>query len=112
MGQTSLGVDENIAALLSYVLGWISGLIVLLVEKENAFVRFHAMQSIITFGALTILSMLLSSLFIFFIFLLPLVNLGGLVLWIFLMVKAYQGQLFKLPVVGDMAQDWAKKIDI
>ena len=112
MAQKSLGVDENIAALLTYVLGWISGLVVILVEKENVFVRFHAMQSIIVFGALTILNVLLSNVLMFFLFLVPLVNLVAVVLWILLMVKAYQGQKYKLPVVGDMAQEWAGKIEL
>lgn len=112
MANKSLGVDENIAALLAYVLGWISGLVVILVEKDNAFVRFHAMQSIITFGALTILNALLGSVLVFFVFLLPLVSLAAVVLWILLIVKAYQGQRFKLPVVGDMAEEWAGKIDL
>ncbi len=112
MVQKSMGVDENVAGLLAYVLGWISGLVIVLVEKDNAFVRFHAMQSIITFGALTLLSILFGSLFVVFVFIIPFLNLAALVLWILLMVKAYQGQKFKLPVIGDMAEEWAGKVDL
>ena len=60
MEKTSTGLDENIAGLLCYVLGWISGLVFILIEKENKFVRFHAIQSIIVFGAITVASFILS----------------------------------------------------
>lgn len=112
MGQKSMGVDQNIAGLLAYALGWISGLIVILVEKTNDFVRFHAMQSILTFGALTVLNLLLGTVLGFFLFLIPFLNLLGVVLWILLMVKAYQGERYKLPVIGDLAEEWSRKVDL
>ena len=52
MSDTSSGLTENVAGLLCYVLGWITGVIFLLIESENKFVRYHAMQSIVVFGAL------------------------------------------------------------
>jgi uncharacterized membrane protein len=110
MAKTSLGLDSNISALLCYVLGWISGLIIILIEKNDANVRFHAMQSIITFGGLTLLSILLASVLFFLGFLIPLINLIGIVLWILLMVKAYQGEKFMLPIIGEMAEEWSKKV--
>ena len=102
--KSSTGLDENVAGLLSYLLGFITGLIFFLIEKDSKFVKFHAMQSIVTFGGLMVISIVLS--FIPFIqcfapFIVPLV---GLVLWILLMVKAYQGERFKLPVIGDFAE--------
>ena len=102
--KTSSGMNQNVAGLLCYVAGWITGLIFFLTEKENKFVRFHAMQSIITFGGLTVLFMVLG--FIPFIgwALLPVLGLVQLVLWILLMVKAFQGEHFKLPIIGDMAE--------
>ena len=109
MKDTSLGLDKNITALLSYLVGWISGLIILLLEKDNAYVRFHAMQSIIVFGGLTLLSILLGTMLIFFVFLIPLLNVAGVVLWILLMVKAYRGMYFKLPIVGDLAENWSQQ---
>lgn len=112
MSDTSLGLNKNITALLSYLVGWISGLVILLLEKDNAYVRFHAMQSIVVFGGLTLLSILLGTMLIFFVFLIPLLNLVGIVLWILLMVKAYQGVYFKLPVVGDLAEKWAHQFRI
>ena len=102
--KTSTGMNQNVAGLLCYLAGWITGLIFFLIEKENRFVRFHAMQSIITFGSLTVLFMILG--FIPFVgwMLMPILAILQLVLWIVLMVKAYQGQLFKLPMIGDMAE--------
>ena len=109
MTKTSLGLDRNVSALLAYVLGWVSGLVIILIEKEDDFVRFHAMQSIVTFGALTVLSILFGTMFMFFGFIGPLIHVAGIALWILLMVKAYQGKKFMLPVVGEMAEQWAKK---
>jgi uncharacterized membrane protein len=102
--KTSSGMDQNVAGLLCYVAGWITGLIFFLIEKENRFVRFHAMQSIITFGGLTVLSIALGMIPFVNLVMLPILGILQLILWIVLMVKAYQGQLFKLPVIGDMAE--------
>ncbi len=55
MDKTSTGLTENVAGLLCYVLGWVSGFVFILTEQENKFVRFHAMQSIISFGTITII---------------------------------------------------------
>jgi len=121
LGKTSTGMQANIAALLSYVLGWITGLVFFLIEKENKFVRFHAMQSIIVFGGLTVLQIvigifigLLNVIHLYFLssvfaLLYPVLGLAWLVLWILLMVKAYQGEKFKLPVVGDIAEKQIEK---
>ena len=103
-GKTSMGLEPNLAGLLCYVLGWVTGVIFFILEKENKFVRFHAMQSIVTFGALTLVNIILS--FIPFIgwILGLLISLLGLILWIILMIKAYQGQRYKLPWAGDFAE--------
>lgn len=102
--KTAAGINQNVAGLLCYLAGWITGLVFFLIEKENKFVRFHAMQSIITFGALTVLFMVLG--FIPFVggIIMPFLGLAQLVLWILLMVKAYNGVYFKLPVIGDLAE--------
>lgn len=102
--KTSTGMNQNVAGLLCYLAGWITGLIFFLIEKENKFVRFHAMQSIITFGSLTVLFMVLGFIPIVGWMLMPILAILQLILWILLMVKAYQGQLFKLPMIGDMAE--------
>ena len=109
LGKCSINMQPNLAALLSYLLGFVSGLIFYLIEKDNKFVRFHAMQSIVVFGVLFVLHFVT----IFVLFFMPwafryfismIISFGGLILWIVLMVKAYQGEYFKLPIAGDIAE--------
>lgn len=106
--KTSLGIEENIAGALSYVLGFISGAFFYLIEKKNKFVRFHALQSILIFGLLWILNYVLISgiFFLGFISTLisPLISVASFVLWLFLMFKAYKGEKYKLPVIGEYAE--------
>jgi len=105
MGKTSLGLEENIEGLLCYVLGWLTGIIFVVLEKENKFVRFHAFQSIATFLILMVAGWIARSLgFIFAIFGV-LIGILTFILWIILMWKAYKGEMYKLPIVGD----WAEK---
>jgi uncharacterized membrane protein len=106
MEKTSSGLEANVAGLLCYVLGWVSGLVFILIEKENKFVRFHAMQSIIVFGALTVANFILSWIPVIGGFLVWVIGLLGLVLWIVLMIKAYQGATYKLPWAGNLAEKW------
>jgi len=103
MAKTSTGLEENVAGLLCYVLGWVSGLVFILIEKENKFVRFHAMQSIIVFGVLTVARIILAWIPIIGWILGIIIGIGAFVLWIILMIKAYQGEEFKLPIVADIA---------
>lgn len=105
MSKTSTGLDNNVAAGLCYVFGWLSGLIFLLIEKEDKDVRFHAMQSVIVFGGLTLLNIVLS-ISLIGIPLIPLLGVIGLVLWILLMIKGFQGERYKLPYAGDQAEKW------
>lgn len=107
MTKTSMNLEENIACLLCYLGVWITGLIFYLLEKENKNVKFHAMQSILTFLPLFILSAIVQALGWF----IPVIWFLGwifwvltLVLWIVLMIKAYQGEKFKVPIVGDIAE--------
>ncbi|MFH1662397.1 MAG: hypothetical protein ABH934_00510 [Chloroflexota bacterium] len=105
MTKTSTGLEENVAGLLCYVAFWVSGLIFLLIETENKFVRFHAVQSIIVFGDLFILGMLF-----FWIPFIGWIVWGFLfALWVVLMYKAYQGTMYKLPIAGDLAEKWSSK---
>ena len=107
MAKTATDLDENIAGLLCYVLGWISGIVFVILEPKNKFVRFHAIQSIIVFGAISVAFAILSWLpFIGFVFF-WILWVCWLILWIVLMLKAYQGKKYKLPVSGDLAQKWA-----
>ena len=104
MAKTSTGLDENIAGLLCYVLGWVSGLVFFLIEKENKFVRFHALQSIIVFGVLFLAGLIISWIPIIGGVIGSLISVLALVLWIVLMIKAYQGEKFKLPWAGNLAE--------
>ncbi len=121
--KSSTGLDENIAALLSYIFGWVSGLVFFLMEKDSKLVRFHAMQSIlfcvvaavlgIALWVLTFLFLLVGAMlpdimgsllallgtFIWLIF-----SIAFLIAWVLCLVRAYQREFFKLPVIGNMAE--------
>ena len=105
MAKTSTGLEENVAGLLCYVLGWVSGLVFLLIETKSRFVRFHAIQSIIVSGFLFALGM--------FFFWAPFIGwiASGVffALWIVLMYKAYQGTMYKIIIAGDLADKWSAK---
>ena len=114
MEKTSSGLSQNLAGALTYLFGAVTGILFLLIEKENRFVRFHAMQSTILFGGYFVLSLiagLASSIsafaYIWLIVSLPLAILI-FVLWIYLMYQAYQGREYKLPVVGELAEKQLK----
>ena len=104
--KTSTGLDANLAAALSYLVGFVTGAIFLVMEKENRFVRFHAMQSTLLFAGIVLLDILLQivpivgALMVVF-FVIP----ASAILWLLLMFKAYQGEEFKLPVIGRIAAD-------
>jgi len=131
--KSGSGLEPNIAAALSYI--WIVGVIFYLLEKENRFIRFHAMQSILFGIANTVLMMVL----VVVAMILTFISIGtsaaiggaigslvGLLVWliwmlfwliamalfvglIFAAVKAYQGQMFKLPIIGNMAEKIVNK---
>lgn len=104
-GGSSTGLDRNLAAALSYLLGFITGIVFLLIEKNDKFVRFHAMQSTLVFLAIMVLNVAVNVLpvigWMFSVFIIwPL----SVALWLVLMFKAFQGEHFKLPYFGDMAE--------
>ena len=128
IAKSSTGMDENLAALLSYVFGWISGLVFFLIEKDSRLVRFHAMQSLllsaagailfIAFWILSVLSIVIASqisgLLSFLVNLIVglvafVIGIGFLVGVIMCLIKAYQGQYFKLPVIGNFAEKFSAK---
>lgn len=109
-GPTSLNLAPNISAALSYVFGWITGLIFLVAERRNRFVRFHAMQSILVFIALTIIWTVAKILFALPLIggllgcvLAPLLGIASFLVWAGLIVMAFLGRDVRLPVLGDMA---------
>lgn len=88
-------MKPNVAGALTYLLGFVTGVIFFLISKDK-FVRFHALQSIMLFVGLTVLN--------YIPFLNVIVGIVALILWLVLMFKAYQGEKFKLPVIGDIAE--------
>ena len=115
---TNSGLDQNLAAMLSYVLGWVTGIVFLLIDKRP-FVRFHAAQSIVVFGGLFIIRIVLAfaldstyffgfgvlHLLLYFLF-----GMLAFVLWIVLMIQAYQGKTLRLPVAAGIADSIAGKV--
>ncbi|MYL50552.1 DUF4870 domain-containing protein [Halobacillus litoralis] len=108
--KSSTGLEENVGGLLAYLLGFISGIVFLLIEKENEFIRFHAMQSVILFGFFFVFGFVVNLIPIFGLFVSLLMAPVTLVLWIVLMVKAYQGEKYHLPVTGKMAEEQLQKM--
>ena len=117
------GLSENAAATLSYVLGWLTGIIFYLIDRRP-YVRFHAAQSIVTFGGLHIIRAIVAMMFGLGwwgggygfghfggfgvgVGLLALLSLLTFVLWIICMIKAYQGERFMVPIAGDIAANLA-----
>jgi uncharacterized membrane protein len=124
---TQSGLSENAAATLSYVLGWITGIIFFLIDRRP-YVRFHAAQSIVTFGGLHIIRLVLGMVFgVGWLFgmnhgfsggapwgtfgvgiaLLAIIGFVSFILWIVCMIKAYQGERFMVPIAGDIAVNLA-----
>jgi uncharacterized membrane protein len=122
-GKTALGLDANVGALLCYLpvclVSLIYSIIVIVSDKENRFVRFHAFQSLLLTGiylvvviAISILSVLISALVSgtlgsLFSLLSFVVVIGFIAAMVFGCIKGYQGQMFKFPVIGDMAEKWS-----
>lgn len=103
--KTTLGLSENIAAVLCYAFGWLGGFLFLILEKENKVIRFHALQSLATFLTLFILSIVAG--FIPFLgwVIAILVTPISIFLWFLLMYKAYLGEKYKLPLIGNWVED-------
>ncbi len=92
--------NQNIMGAVAYLLGFVTGIVLLLTEKENKFIRFHAMQSTVVFGVIFIVSLVPVVGWVVGFILAPV----SFILWLVLMYKAYQGEMFKLPMVGDLAE--------
>lgn len=127
-GKSSTGLDENLAALLSYIFGWISGLVFFLLEKDSRLVRFHAMQSILLNATALVVGIALWVVWVFGVIIFATVSdtlgsivglLLGLLVFVFwigmliavvmCLIKAYQKQFFKLPVLGNFAEKFSQK---
>jgi len=109
LGKTTTGIEANVSALLCYLGGFITGIIFYIIEKDNKFVRFHAVQSIAVFGGLFVFNvacgMVLPGIMRGIISML--VGVLSVVLWVVLMAKSYRGEKYKLPIAGDIAEKHA-----
>ena len=121
-GKTALGLDTNVGGLLTYLpicgVSLIYSIIVLVTEKDNKFMRFHAFQSLLLMVLIVVLSVAISVISIVFAFVsTTLATLVGLLFWvpflafialaIFMCIKAYNGEKTKLPIIGNLAEGWA-----
>jgi len=115
------GLADNVAGALCYSLWWLTGIIFLVIDKRHS-VRFHAAQSIVVFGMITVLYWIIGAMFATSIMwgglgagwtfgytLFMLVRLVALVVWILLMFKAYQGEQFRVPIAANIADSLVGK---
>jgi uncharacterized membrane protein len=102
--------NENLMGAASYLLGFITGIIFLLVEKQSKFVRFHAMQSTILFGGIFIINIALGFIPIIGWLFGLLLSFAAFIFWIMCMWKAFQGEMYKVPYVGDLAEQQLAKM--
>ena len=113
MAETK-GSNEKLVGALAYLLGPITGIVLILVEKKNEYVRFHAMQSTVVFGAILLLNIVLGIVpvlgWIIALILSPIIALVSFILWIVLMWKAYSGEKYKLPYFGELAEKQLEKL--
>ena len=110
------GLDTKLASTLCYALWWITGIIFLFIDKDNAEVRFHAWQSIAFFGGVTVLRIglsiiggLLGDLGVIFGIINLLITLAAIIVWIIILIQTYQGKRMVLPVAGPFAEAQAAK---
>ena len=107
--ESSTGLSANVAGLLCYVLGWITGIIFIVLEKKSTFVRFHAWQSIMTFGVLTVAQLVLGWIPFVGWILSILIGILMVVLWLILIIQAGTGKMWKVPWAGDWAERQANQ---
>jgi uncharacterized membrane protein len=111
MADTS---DKRIKSAIAYLGWWVTGIALLLIEKEDKDIRFHAMQSTVTFGAITLLYIVLGIIpilgWLIAVIISPGVMVVSFVLWLILMWKAYSGEKYKLPYFGNIAEKQLEKM--
>lgn len=110
--ETSTGLEPNIAGLLCYIGGWVSGIIFFVLEQKNSWVRFHAAQSIVVFSVITVAGVLLGLIPLIGHTFASIIALIGFILWIFLMLKAYHGERFRVAWAGDIADRMLTPLDL
>lgn len=106
---SSTGLDPKVAGLLCYLVGFITGIIFLIVEKKSYFVKFHAMQSTVVFGGLAAINLILSFIPIIGWLLGIIVGPLTFILWIALMLLALQGRTIRIPVISDFVDEQVRR---
>jgi uncharacterized membrane protein len=117
LGPTTINMEPNVAAGLSY-LTWVAGLIFFLIEKQNRFVRFNAMQELLLTAAAVVFGIAINIISAILAFAVPVLGLvigflawivwiGFFVLWLIAIINAFQGKYFKIPLIGDYAERWS-----
>ena len=101
--KTSQDFQRNLAGLSCYLLGWVTGIVFLIAARKNPFIRYHALQSIVTFGLITLVAIIFAAIPVIGWILTWILLVLAAVPWILLMVKAGQGQWYKLPLTGNIA---------
>lgn len=102
--------NDNLKGAVAYLLGFVTGVVLLLVEKQNSYVRFHAMQSTIFFGGVFVVNLVLGFIPLLGWLAVFLISIVSFVLWLVLMWKAFNGERYKLPYVGDLAEKQLAKM--
>ncbi|MCC4770159.1 hypothetical protein FXV91_08105 [Methanosarcina sp. DH2] len=105
--KTFLGLPENIVAALCYPVGWLSGLFFLLLERKNKFVRFHAMQSVLLFMPLALFIFLVAWIPVLGWFIADGAGMTAMLLILIPMYMAFRGSKFKIPIIGQIAYNFA-----
>ena len=107
--ESSTGLSANVAGLLCYVLVWVTGIMFVVLEKKSTFVKFHAWQSIMTFGVLTVAQLVLGWIPVVGWILNILIGILMFVLWLILIIQAGTGKMWKVPGAGDWAERQANQ---
>lgn len=106
--------NEKLMGAVAYLLGPVTGIVLLLIEKKNSYVRFHAMQSTLLFGAVFLFNVVLGIIpvlgWLVALILSPIIGIGSFILWLVLMWKAYNGEKYKLPYFGNLAEKQLDKL--
>lgn len=113
-GETSTGVDARLSALLCYTAWWVSGLVFLVLEQQHRAVRFHAAQSLVLFGGLSLLIAILSGISVAMLLvsatafqatrtLAEIVWVLAVVIWLVMMIKTFKYESWRIPLVAEFA---------
>jgi uncharacterized membrane protein len=120
---SSTGLAPDTAAALAYLAWWVSGLLLLLIERESRFVKFHAAQALVGLGGLWVLGLTLwvigfaavfvsAALFKVFLYASYAVWAIGIAAWAVCILRAWQGDEFELPIAGKLARKWGQTLFI